>query len=55
MIEKKNLYYIVKDGTRIVYKGKDEKKAERYEHNVLVKQDAIESARDRARYERCYY
>ena len=54
MIEKKTLYYIVKDGTRIIYKGKDEKKAKRYEHNVLAKQDATEEARERARYENCY-
>lgn len=27
MLEKKNLYYIVRNGTKIVYKDKDEKKA----------------------------
>ncbi len=54
MIEKKNLYYIVKDGTKIIYKGKDEKKAKMFEANLAAKEDA----KERARYgynERCYY
>ena len=54
MIEKKNLYYIVKDGTKIIYKGKNEKKAKMYNKNIIAKEDAIEEARDRVRYENCY-
>ena len=54
MIEKKNLYYIVKDGTKIIYKGKNEKKAKMFEASLVAKEDT----RERARYsydERCYY
>ena len=54
MIEKKNLYYIVKDGIKIIYKGKNEKKAKMYNNNVVAKEDAIEEARFKARYENCY-
>lgn len=44
MIVKKNLYYIVKDGTRIVYKGKDKTKVEKFEANLATKEDAKERA-----------
>ncbi len=47
MIEKKNLYYIVKDGTKIIYKGKDEKKAKMYNNNVVAKEDAKEEAEEK--------
>lgn len=34
MLEKKNVYYIVKNGTKIIYKGKDEKKARMLQSNL---------------------
>ncbi len=46
MIEKKNQYYIVKDGTKTIYKGKDKKKAEMYESHLISKEDARERRRN---------
>lgn len=41
MLERKNRYYVVRDYTdRIIYKGKDEKKAQMFQSR-LDKQDAI--------------
>ena len=54
MIEKKNLYYIVKDGTKIIYKGKDEKKAKMLQSSIDSGNLRREELRERARYSVCY-
>ena len=51
MIKRKNLYYIVKDGTKIIYKGKNKKKADMLESSLVAK----ETAQEKASYGRCYY
>lgn len=50
MIKKMNAYYIVKNGTKIIYKGKNKNKAYMLESSLIAK----ETAKEKARYGRCY-
>ena len=54
MLEVKGQYYIVRNGNKIIYKGKNEKKVKMLQSSRDNDRLKIEELQERARYGRCY-